>query len=188
MQLSKVVLFVSWITLVVLSSCENDQSVTFRFTNLDLDHVDSSPGLPVLAHDSVKAAVYGVRLYLYPVEISRKGRHFDPYEAPPVNQDPITVFNVWSNAYFNGTPPGTSLNNHFILFQGSYTHVDTLHPNAPISPTARYHDDFEKNNFPDYVDILLLDRPATGNYKFYVEMHMQNGGVFKDSTTSIKLY
>src|SRR6478609_10630213 len=105
---------------IVFVSCEGDQTVRFRFTGLDLDHVNSAPGLPVIAHDSVPKKLYGIRLYLYPAETYRKGRYFDPYEAPPINEDPITKLTVWCDSAFNGATPGSPINNQFLLFQGSY--------------------------------------------------------------------
>lgn len=174
--------------LLSLSSCEGDQTVHYAFTDLDLAHLNTSAGMPFLSSDSVPKTLYGIRLSLHPQEISRKGRYFDPNESSVVNDNPITLFKVWSDSTFMGQTPGTILNDHFMHFPGSYLHAERIEIGGSIEPTARYSPDYENNNFPLYTDVLLISDPNPGAYKFFIELTLENGSIFTDSTLMVKLY
>ncbi len=177
---------------VLFSSCEGDEYVTYRFMNLTLAHADSSPGLPVEATvDSMRKDIYVLRLYLYPVETSRKGRYFDSYESQVVPENPIEKIVITSSDSFDiSHPAGANLNNYFVYFPGNYMFVgEPIAFEGKITPTAKHRDDYEGKNFPEYADLLLIHPPD--NFvarKFYVNLTMKGEGVWTDSTSLIKLY
>lgn len=182
----------SFVAVIFFSSCEGDEYVTYRFTSLDLKNADSSPGMPmVINSDSIRNEVYVLRLNLHPVEVSRKGRYFDTYESSVRAINPIVKIKITSSDSFDIMhPAGSNMNNYFVYLAGNYMHVsEPIEYDGTIAPTAKYNEDYAENNFPEYADLLLIHPPDNLVYrKFYVELTIKDEGIWKDSTTLIKLY
>ena len=167
-------------------ACEGDQSVRYRFTGLDVIPLSSAGGLPAITTDSIPASTAGIRLLLFPEETYRKGRYFDASESGVLNENPIETVRIWCNRSFNSDTAGTLLNSYFIYVPGNYLYAQQL--DKGLNPTARYNDDYESINIPDHADLLLTTTPQPGIYKFYVELQMNGGGIYKDSTSLMHLY
>ena len=169
-----------------LVSCEGDQTVRYRFTGLDVVPANSAGGFITPTFDPIPAQTAGIRLLLFPEETYRQGRYFDPQESSVNNENPITVIKIWCNRPFNADTAGTLLNNYFVYVPGNYLYAKPL--DNGLHPTARYNDDYEYNNFPDHADLLMRVAPQPGDYTFYVELQMDNGGIYTDSTSTMHLY
>ncbi len=184
--------FLSFLALLFFTSCEGDEVVRYRFTSLDLENADSSPGLPVVNNaDSLAKEIYALRLYLHPVQTYRKGRYFDSYESSVNAENFIKKIKITSSDSFDILHPALSnLNNYFVYLPGNYMNVSKpIEYEGTIQPTAKYNADYEENNFPEYADLLLIHSPD--NFvprKFYVELFLEGGEVWLDSTALIKLY
>ena len=181
----------SFVTVILLSSCEGDEYVTYRFTSLDIDHVTSAPGIPIVTYaDSMAKELYGMRLYLHPVELSRDGRYFDAYESSVVNEDPITKIKINCVESFDAThPAGTEITNYFVYVPGNYVYAQPLKIGEGLSPTAKYNPDYESVNLPMYADILLSKQPDFISYRrFAVTLTCKSGTVYNDTCGLIKLY
>jgi len=177
---------------LLIISCEGDQTVKYRFTSLDIENINYSGRLPQVSYsDSIPTNVYGIRLNLHSVETYRKGRYFDSYESSVSNENPITKIKITSTDSFNTNyPKGTILNKCFVYFPGNYNYVSVpIEENGTIYPNAEYNEDYPKNNFPLYVDLLLWKNVNNKiPRKFYVELVLKEGQVWTDSTELIKLY
>ncbi len=107
--------------LVLLSisiySCEGDQELRFVFTDLSVENTTSEMGMPHVNYgDSLSGNLYGIRMNLYPEETSRKGRYFDPFEAPAIGGNAFRYIFITSNKDFDEEhPAGTLLNGVFII-------------------------------------------------------------------------
>lgn len=182
----------SFVIVILFSSCEGDEYVTYRFTAFDLENANSSAGLPFVSNvDSTPKEVYALRLFLHPVQVSRKGRYFDQYESSVIPENPIMKIKITSSDSFDiSHPAGTNLNNYFVYLPGNYMYVsDPIASDGTIHPTAKYNDDYADHNFPEYADLLLIHPPD--NFvprKMFVELIMGGGAVWIDSTALIKLY
>lgn len=189
----KTLLFIfSFVSVILFSSCEGDEYVVYRFTSLDLESTNSSQGLPFVSNvDSVKKEIYGLRLYLHPVQVSRKGRYFDTYESSVSAENQIMKIKISSSDSFDIAHPAyTNLNNYFVYLPGNYLYLsDPITTEGTIKPTAKYNDNYAEQNFPEYADLLLIHPPD--NFvprKFYVELTLLGGEFWVDSTAIIKLY
>lgn len=172
-----------------LISCEHDENVGYKFTGLDLNPVNTSSGMPEACNDSVPAAVFGIRLYLFPQVVYDAGGNFDPYESSSSNVNPISKITITSDAPFNSEPPGTPLNNYFVHFPGNYMHTQPIEVGGTIDPTARYHEDYADLPYPEYTEILLRKTISIPSFnKFYIQLDFKFGGAFIDSTRTIYLY
>lgn len=184
-------LFISAVVLLFISSCESDQNVTYKFTDIDIVNINSSPGIPVISNtDSIPKAVFGLRLDLYPVETSRSGRTFNESESSVVNENPIRRITITCTGSFDSAhPAGVNITDKFIYFPGNYLHTQRLVDEYSFQPTAQYNDDYYKNHYPDHADLLLVKPPdSILSGKFYVTLLFQNGGAWTDSSSLVKLY
>lgn len=170
-----------------LISCEGDYDITYKFTDLSLEHAENSGKKPIYSNaDSISASYYVLRLNLFPVELSRKGRYLDR-ETPPGNVNPIDSILVTSNNDFNAThPEGSSLSKMFRILNSNYFHTSSL--NKPYI-SNQYSEDFYTNPLPNYADLLLIgqaDLPK--NHIFKVKLFFHDGSTLTDSSSVIRLY
>jgi hypothetical protein len=189
--MKRLVLPFALIILLSLTACENDQSVGYKFTGLKAVNLNSTPGKPVVDDaDSIRKEIYGIRLYLYPVETYRKGRYFDESESGVSAEDPVADIDITSSAAFDAAhPPGTDLTNYFFYFPGNYFHCTDLNDGSQFRPTAKYNDDYADHNFPDHADLLLKSMPDNSAYrKFYIKLKYKSGYYRTDSTKLVRLY
>jgi len=182
----------SLLCVTTLCSCEGDQTVRYKFTGLDLQHIHTSSGLTeVFSSDSIQKELYGLRLNLHPVETFRKGRYFDPYEAPAQNENPVHYIFITSDKAMDvDHTEGSLLNGNFIYFPGNYNYCRPLpEDSTAFYITADYLPRYPDNNFPDYADLLLINYPdSLDERKFFVRIVLYDGTEFSDSTSTIKLY
>ncbi|MFL5765554.1 MAG: hypothetical protein ACJ77K_16535 [Bacteroidia bacterium] len=177
--------------LLLLTSCENDQSVSYKFTGLKAANVNTSAGLPQVDNsDSIRKEIYGIRLYLYPVEVSRTGRSFDPSESGVMPVDPIADIDITSDVPLDSAyPAGSELTSCFYYLPGTYFHIVPLSDGSAFEPTAKYNSDYAEHNFPEYADLLLARVPANFAFrKFYIKLKYRSGYYRTDSTNLVKLY
>jgi hypothetical protein len=182
--------FILILALMALVSCEGDQTVRFRFTKLELEHLSSEGGnVKVTGVDSMQKELYGIRMNLFPVETFRKGRYFDP-ETPAEEEDRIKYIYITSDQDFdNDHPANTLLNEKFYYFPGNFLYSSPLKDSTCFPVLAKYLPDFPDNNFPDYADLLLIGYSENNlPRKFYIKLKFQSGSTFSDSTSIIKLY
>lgn len=189
--MKQLLVFISAVVILFFSSCESDQQVSYKFTDLDVANINSSPGIPVVSTtDSIPKAVFGLRLYLYPVETGKSGRSFNESESSVTNEDPIRRITITCTSSFDSThPAGADITYRFIYFPGNYLHTQRIVDDYSFQPTAEYNDDYYKNHYPNYADLLLVRPPdsiLTG--KFYITLLFKNGGAWTDSSSIVKLY
>lgn len=178
--------------IVLLGSCENDQTLKYKWTNLDLAHLDNSGYSPVITTaDSLPKSVYGLRLFLYPVETSRTGRRFDVYESTVTNDNPVEAITISSNSVIN-TPTqtfaaGDPINTLFYVFNNSYKTAIPLNLSS-LNGTAYYNENYADEPFPKYVDLLLMNPPTNvASHRFIVNIRLTQGQIFSDTASIIKL-
>jgi hypothetical protein len=173
--------------LVGLFSCEGDIQMTYYYSGLEALHAQNTGEKPELTSlDSIPKEAYVLRLNLFPVESERDGRYLDP-ETPPKNSNQVTEIIITSDKDFDSTLiAGSNLNHAFLVYNGNYLATSFL---EEINYHSVYTDDFYDDPVPDYVDLLLMIRPdSVQYYRFFVEMTLKDGTVYRDSTSFIKLY
>src|SRR3989344_6169702 len=111
--------------LVLLVACEGDQTVKFKWTALDITNLDNTSRYPApTGLDSISKSVYGIRMYLFPVETYRQGRYFDEYESSVVNENNVDTISVSStqDIYIANDTflAGESINSLFYFFSNTY--------------------------------------------------------------------
>ncbi len=154
--------FLAIVLLLALSSCEGDQTVRFKFTNLELVHLTSEHGMPIVFDaDSAIGALYGIRMNLFPEETYRKGRYFDSYDSPPYLESDMKSIVITSNQDFDDLhPAGSILNDCFYRFPGSYVDADTLTDTLGFRILSQYFPGYPDIIFPEYSDLLLRKYPT----------------------------
>lgn len=166
---------------------KNDFSVIYKFTGMSVENAENFGDLPnPTSLDSVPAVSYAIRVNLFSEIIAEGSAHAD-YDHPPENHNWIKSINITSNSDFGiDFPAGTSLNEKFIYFNGSYFHTYTL---DQLYVTNSFNDDYSENPVPDKMDLLLISPPPlSSTHIFIVEMFLFDGTVIIDSTSQIKLY
>jgi hypothetical protein len=183
--------FLALLFLLALVSCEGDQTVRFKFTNLELDHLSSEQGIPIVIDaDSAKGALYGIRMNLFPEETYRKGRYFDAYDSPPyLESDMKSIVITSSHDFDEDHPEGAILNDCFYRFPGTYLLADTLTDTLGFRIFSDDFPDYPDVIFPEYYDLLLLKYPTVHvSRTFFIRMTFSDGTVLSDSTEVIKLF
>jgi hypothetical protein len=179
------------VLLLILISCEGDQTVRFKFTNLELVHLSSEAGNPiVIDDDSTKGVLYGIRMNLFPEETYRKGRYFDAYDSPPYLESDMKSIVITSNQDFDDLhPAGNILNDCFYRFPGSYLLADTLRDTLGFWILSDDFPGYPDVIFPEYYDLLLLKYPTVHvSRTFFIRMTFSDGTALSDSTELIKLF
>jgi hypothetical protein len=172
-------------------SCEGDQTVRFKFTNLELVHLSSEPGIPIVIDtDSTNGALYGIRMNLFPEETYRKGRYFDAYDSPPYLESEMKSIVITSNQDFDEDhSEGSILNDCFYRFPGSYLLADTLRDTLGFRIFSDDFPDYPDVIFPEYYDLLLYKSPTVHvSRTFFIRMTFSDGTILSDSTEIIKLF
>lgn len=186
-------LFASALFLVLLVACEGDQTVKYKWTRLDVTNLDNTSRYPApTGLDSISKSVYGIRLYLFPVETYRKGRYFDEYESIVINENPVDTISISStqdlylanDTFIAGEP----INSLFYHFNNTYsTSAQMSFYGLPAN--AYYYDNYKDVPYPEYVDLLLMFPPINSiEQRFRIYMRMDDGQVYVDTTESIKLF
>lgn len=173
--------------LTTLSSCEGDIQMTYYYSGLEALHAQNLGDEPELTSlDSIPKEAYVLRLNLFPIESERDGRYLDP-ETPPRNSNQVTEIIISSDKDFDSSlVAGSNLNHTFLIHNGNYLATSFL---EEINYHSVYTKDFYDDPVPDYVDLLLMIRPdSVQYYRFFVEMTLKDGTVYRDSTSAIKLY
>lgn len=171
-----------------LFSCENDASISFRFTDLKLEHAINDSVYPTpTSLDSIPAEGYVLRMNLFPFESYNDGGDLD-FEHPPQNTNkPISIL-VTSNDHFDQNhSAGDTLNDLFLIFNDSYYNTSTL---DELEIGGGYNPNYSvQRPYPEHADLLLMKKPNLSEYhSFKVELLMRDSTVFIDSTSIIKLY
>ncbi|MFZ4785768.1 MAG: hypothetical protein ACOYLH_09840, partial [Flavobacteriales bacterium] len=179
------------LSLLALVGCEGDQTLRYKIGGLTAIPLETSLAYPVeLEGHSCQAATFGLRLDLHSYETYRKGRYFDYYESYAQCENPIKYLRITSAVGYNAAhPAGTLLNNCFYYFPGDYSMVvGPLSGSEPPNITARYMQDYETQNFPLYMDLLLLELPdGTIDMAFDVEIEFADGTTYESTTPVITL-
>lgn len=180
-----------FIIALFLLSCEGDQSVSYIFTGLELEHITSQYGQNrVTASAEQSSSTYGIRCNLSPVETYRKGRYFDPYESYVSCDDPIQFIYITATNDFDAEHPAGHLLNDFFYYnpgnlrEAIYLHGDTIAPDIDMKLLPTY----PNSNFPEYAD-FMLSQPieSTSDIAFVVRLVTQSGQIFIDTTSTIHL-
>lgn len=178
-------------SLLALLGCEGDQTLKYKIGGLTAIPLETSFAYPVELEGNVcQAATFGLRLDLHSYETYRKGRYFDYYESYAQCENPIKYLRITSSVDYNAShPAGTLLNNCFYYFPGDYSMVEgTLVDSLPPKITARYMQDYETQNFPLYMDLLLLELPeGTIDMPFDVEIELADGTIYESTTAILTL-
>lgn len=163
----------------------------YKFTNLQLEQLTTSTGPPtVFDADSISKAIYGLRLNLFPVETFRKGRYFDPYEAPAQNENAISNILITSDVAMDAAhQPGSNLNGFFIYYPGNYIYCEAVPDTGYFNVFPEYLPSFPENNFPEFADLLLTKNVEFDlTRKFFIRLEMTDGTIYTDSTHTVFLY
>lgn len=171
-------------------SCNEEQEIHYRFTAMDAENVRNTSSVPSPVSDTaIPANAFGIRLHLHPEETYRTGRDFDPYTSLVSCDNPVAGIHVIADSSFGpGYPAGAVLNDHFILFNGSYLHTSPLNSSGLV-PTAKFRADYADHPLPDYTEILLVTPPdTTRTFRFIIQLTLKDGTQWADTTNAVKLY
>jgi len=172
---------------IILISCEGDYSIDYHWTEMSVENYANYIDVPEPVTDTTASSeAYAIRVWLTPVETKRKGRYLDR-ETPPRNTNSCSDMLVTSSATYNASHlAGDTLNDFFKIYAGDYSNLLPLNRSSYMSnEDASY---FFDEPYPYFVDLLMMTPPdSLGAHKFTVQMELQDGTVFIDSTTNIFL-
>jgi len=166
---------------------KNDFSVKYKYTGIAVENAQNLGDFPYpTTQDSIAEVAYATRVNLF-TEIIAKGSAHADYDHPIENLNRLDSINVKSNADFGlGFPIGSSLNENFICFNGSYFTSSSL---DVLSLPSTSNKDYTENSVPNKFDLLLMSPPSLpSTHKFTIQLFLMDGTILIDSTTQIKLY
>jgi len=174
------------ILIFVLSSCEGDYHITYKWVSVSICNADNYGAEPVCnVADSILYKSYVVQISFEAIELSKTGRYLDR-ETPPYNVNRVVGVNVTSNVDFNPSfPKDSSLNSLFLGYMGYLYKVE---PIDSLNWSVTDSKDFKNNPLEPKLDFLLIGKPQSFTGKFYVEFTLNDGTILTDSTDVIKLY
>lgn len=173
----------------LLASChgsKNDFSVRYEYNGMNVENAQNLGSHPVpTTLDSIPSTTYAIRVNL-DILIHEQGRSEADYDHPVENKNRIDSILVTSSQDFDiNSPSGSSLNDKFMCFNGSYFSTSSLDI-LKLYPTT--NNDYMVNSVIDKFDLLLITPPALQSIqKFTVQLFLKDGTVLTDSTNQVTL-